>query len=51
MQEIFEAAHTANELPDGFKLESFLDLVQRMVERGFLEVDLSGKQTNKTNLS
>jgi hypothetical protein len=41
VQQVFEAAGAASELPPGFTLEPFLDLVQRMIERGFLEVDFS----------
>ena len=41
VQEVFEAARTANELPDGFKLEAFLDLVRKMIERGFLELEVA----------
>jgi methylase of polypeptide subunit release factors len=40
VREIFEAAHAANELPEGFTLEGFADLVRLMIERGLLEVDL-----------
>ena len=35
---MFAAAEQADELPAGFTLAAFLDLVQRMIERGFLEV-------------
>ena len=37
--EVFAAAQTGDELPAGFKLEDFLDLVRIMIERRFLEVD------------
>ena len=39
VREVFQAAQGQNELPEGFGLEPFLDLVRRMIERGFLEVD------------
>lgn len=39
VQQVFKTAQSADELPQGFTLEPFLDLVQRMIERGFLEVD------------
>jgi hypothetical protein len=39
VRQVFESARAADELPAGFTLEPFLDLVQRMIERGFLEVD------------
>ena len=35
VQEVFEAARGADELPAGFTLEAFLGLVQRMFETGF----------------
>jgi SAM-dependent methyltransferase len=38
--EVFDAARAADELPTGFKLEDFLELVRKMIERGFLEVEL-----------
>jgi hypothetical protein len=37
--EVFASAQTGDELPAGFKLEDFLDLVRIMIERRFLEVD------------
>jgi SAM-dependent methyltransferase len=37
--EIIETARQANELPEGFTLGAFADLVKMMIERGFLEVD------------
>jgi SAM-dependent methyltransferase len=40
VREIFEAAGSADELPAGFTLEGFADLVRLMIERGLLEVDL-----------
>ena len=40
VQEVFEAARSADELPQGFTLDAFADLVGRMIERGFLEVAL-----------
>jgi hypothetical protein len=36
----FEASRNADELPDGFTLEPFLGLVQRMVDLRLLEVEL-----------
>ena len=39
VRQVFETARDADELPQGFTLEPFLDLVQRMIERGFLEVE------------
>lgn len=39
VRQVFETARDADELPRGFTLEPFLDLVQRMIERGFLEVE------------
>jgi SAM-dependent methyltransferase len=39
VQEVFAEAHGADELPDGFTLEAFLGLVQRMIEMGFLTCD------------
>jgi methylase of polypeptide subunit release factors len=40
--EIFEAARAADELPAGFPLEAFADLVGKMIERDFLRVDPPG---------
>lgn len=37
--EIFDTARLANELPDGFSMDAFAQLVERMIERGFLEVE------------
>lgn len=37
--ETIETARHANELPEGFTLDAFADLVKMMIERGFLEVD------------
>jgi methylase of polypeptide subunit release factors len=37
--EIIETARQANELPEGFTLGAFADLVKMMIERGYLEVD------------
>ena len=39
VQEVFAAAHAADELPPGFKLDDFAELVRRMIERGFLQVE------------
>jgi SAM-dependent methyltransferase len=36
VQEVFEAARSADELPAGFTVEAFLGLVQRMIELGLL---------------
>ncbi|TMP99938.1 MAG: hypothetical protein E6L09_08025 [Verrucomicrobia bacterium] len=38
VQEVFEAARSVDELPQGFTLDAFADLVGRMIGRGFLEV-------------
>ena len=38
---VIDAARKADELPDGFRLEKFLELVQMMIARGFLEVDFA----------
>jgi SAM-dependent methyltransferase len=38
--QVFAAAQAADELPPGFTLEAFGGLVRKMIERGFLEVDL-----------
>jgi len=40
LAEIIETARRADELPDGFTLEAFADLVKMMIERGFMDVDL-----------
>jgi len=40
VEQVFEAARTADELPEGFTLDAFADLARKMIERGFLEVDL-----------
>ncbi len=37
--EVFETARQAEELPKGFNLDAFSDLVRTMIEKGFLEVD------------
>jgi len=39
VEEVFEAARSADELPQGFTLDAFVGLVGRMIERGFLEVE------------
>jgi methylase of polypeptide subunit release factors len=39
VEQVFEAARIAGELPDGFTLGAFADLARRMIERGFLEVE------------
>ena len=39
VQEVFDQAHAAGELPRDFPLKAFVGLVQKMIERGFLEVD------------
>ena len=36
--DVYEQARLADELPQGFPVESLLDLVGRMIERGFLEI-------------
>lgn len=38
--EIYGAAQAADELPANFQLANFIGLVQTMIERGFLEIDL-----------
>jgi hypothetical protein len=40
VQEVFDAARSADELPQGFTLDAFADLVRGMIERRFLAVDL-----------
>jgi methylase of polypeptide subunit release factors len=40
IREVFDAAHTAGELPAGFTQEAFVELIQKMVERGFLQLEL-----------
>jgi hypothetical protein len=40
IEEIFEAARSADELPQGFTVDAFADLVRGMIERGFLAVEL-----------
>jgi methylase of polypeptide subunit release factors len=39
VQEVFDAARSADELPEGFTREAFAELVALMLERGLLEVD------------
>ena len=39
VQQVFEEARSADELPQGFTLDAFMDLVRQMVERGFLKSD------------
>jgi len=43
VQEVFNEARSADELPAGFTLEAFLGLVQRMIEMGLLTGDQLGK--------
>jgi hypothetical protein len=38
--DIFQKASTADELPQGFALSDFLGLVELLLERGFLELEL-----------
>jgi SAM-dependent methyltransferase len=40
VQEVFESAQRADELPEGFRLLDFAGLVANMIERGFLRVEL-----------
>ena len=40
VREIFEQARDADELPDGFPLEAFLDLINKLIERRFLHIPL-----------
>ena len=40
VEEVFAAALSGDELPQGFKLEDFTGLVRGMIERGFLLVEL-----------
>ncbi|MSU57589.1 MAG: hypothetical protein EXS35_05320 [Pedosphaera sp.] len=40
VREVFHAAQKADELPAGFRLEDFAGLVNGMIGRGFLEVEL-----------
>jgi hypothetical protein len=37
VRQVFEEAHSAGELPQGFSLKAFLDLAAQMIGRGFLE--------------
>ncbi len=39
VQEVFEAARLADELPAGFPLDAFVDLVRTMIETGYLDVE------------
>ena len=39
VEEVFETARKTGELPEGFTLDAFADLVRTMIERGFLEVE------------
>jgi len=41
LRDIFEQAHAAEEMPKDFPLGAFVELVQKMIERGFLEVDFT----------
>lgn len=43
VRQIFIDAKTAGELPEGFSLEAFVELVRSMVERGFMEVEFPGR--------
>ena len=49
VQEVYEAAALADELPEGFSLDAFLDLVQTMIERRFLEVDTPCETGRRVN--
>ena len=40
VREVFESAKQADELPQGFRIENFAELVGSLIERGFLKVDL-----------
>jgi hypothetical protein len=40
LRDIFEAAKAAEEMPPDFALANFSEVVQRMIERGFLEVEI-----------
>ncbi len=40
VREVFESAKQEEELPAGFGLEDFADLVEKMIGRGFFQVDL-----------
>ncbi len=41
VREIFDQARSADDLPQGFALPDFANLIDRLIERGFLEVDIS----------
>ncbi len=41
--EIFDQARADDDLPQGFGLDDFADLVQRMIERGLLQVDFPSR--------
>ena len=42
IQAVFEQARAAEEMPKDFPLGAFVELVQRMIQRGFLDVDFPG---------
>jgi SAM-dependent methyltransferase len=39
VEEVFETARKKDELPEGFTLDGFAELVRTMIEKGFLEVE------------
>lgn len=41
VEEVFTTAQSADDLPQGFMLKDFAGLVRMMIEKGFLQVDLS----------
>ncbi|HEY5910988.1 MAG TPA: methyltransferase, partial [Verrucomicrobiae bacterium] len=41
VEDIFRQAAAAGDLPQGFAFDDFADLVRKMIERGFLQVDLA----------
>jgi len=41
VREVFDAARAADELPNGFTIEAFLELVGAMIEKGFLEAEFA----------
>ena len=40
INEVFDSFQSRGELPDGFDLNAFTGLVKRMIEKGFLDVEL-----------
>ncbi len=46
--EVIGEAQRLGELPEGFTLEAFVDLVERMIERGFLEIAASSDSSSES---